>query len=68
MSDSKQGELTTCDVQKRCARRADTHYLAREQYAATREQRATRENGATSVNDARISTQPWRADDMQRRA
>jgi hypothetical protein len=33
MSDSKRGELTTHDVQTRCAQRADTNDLARGQHA-----------------------------------
>ena len=33
MSDSKRDELTTHDVQTRCAQRADTNDLARGQHA-----------------------------------
>jgi hypothetical protein len=55
MSDSKRDELTTHDVQTRCAQRADTNDLAREQHVirmnGTRQRvRTTR---ATLTNDTR---------------
>jgi hypothetical protein len=55
MSDSKRDELTTHDVQKRCARRADTNDLARGQRAirANGTWQGVRTTRATLANDTR---------------
>jgi hypothetical protein len=62
MSDSKLDELTTHDVQTRCAQRAETNDLARERHAA---RRATHANGARQ----RVrTTRATLANDTRRRA
>ena len=65
MSDSKRDELTTHDVQTRCAQRADTNDLARN----TRERHAARR--ATHANGTRQRVRTTRAtlaNDTRRRA
>ena len=58
MSDSKRDELTTHDVQTRCAQRADTNDLARGQ-------RAIRVNG---TRQRVLTTRAILANDTRRRA
>jgi hypothetical protein len=63
MSDSKRDELTTHDVQTRCAQRADTNDLARD----TRERHAARRT--THANGTRQRVRTTRAaNDTRRRA
>ena len=64
MSDSKRDELTTHDVQTRCAQRADTNDLARGQRTRTARGKArdTRERRATKhANGTRQRMQTTRA-------
>ena len=58
MSDSKRDELTTHDVQTRCAQRADTNDLARGQHAthANGTRQRVRTTRATLANDTRRRT------------
>jgi hypothetical protein len=54
MSDSKLDELTTHDVQTRCAQRAETNDLARERHAARRA--TTRANNTRDTCERHATT------------